>query len=180
MRQRLLPFFTSLLLVALLFPGLSQARHVNHSATEALRELREGATGQGTNRSQLLRHPVKRAPIIRRIPYYPEVESDLRIVDCKRSEGFCQEYCNYLETQAKTFCCRLKLHPETHRFNRRKHFLGSKMIRLLVCIVNYPRNSSLGIAFWICDLEMDSSLEEKCTSLTRRLEDPDLRAAWAF
>ncbi|NP_001103731.1 sperm-associated antigen 11B isoform N preproprotein [Macaca mulatta] len=99
MRQRLLPFFTSLLLVALLFPGLSQARHVNHSATEALRELREGATGQGTNRSQLLRHPVKRAPIIRRIPYYPEVESDLRIVDCKRSEGFCQEYCNYLETQ---------------------------------------------------------------------------------
>uniref|UniRef100_A0A5F7ZU52 Sperm associated antigen 11B n=2 Tax=Macaca mulatta TaxID=9544 RepID=A0A5F7ZU52_MACMU len=99
MRQRLLPFFTSLLLVALLFPGLSQARHVNHSATEALRELREGATGQGTNGSQLLRHPGKRAPIIRRIPYYPEVESDLRIVDCKRSEGFCQEYCNYLETQ---------------------------------------------------------------------------------
>uniref|UniRef100_A0A2K5YQT4 EP2J protein n=1 Tax=Mandrillus leucophaeus TaxID=9568 RepID=A0A2K5YQT4_MANLE len=99
MRQRLLPFFTSLLLVALLFPGLPQARHVNHSATEALRELREGATGQGTNGSQLLRHPVKRALIIRRIPHYPEVESDLRIVDCKRSEGFCQEYCNYLETQ---------------------------------------------------------------------------------
>ncbi|XP_011851052.1 PREDICTED: sperm-associated antigen 11B isoform X3 [Mandrillus leucophaeus] len=71
MRQRLLPFFTSLLLVALLFPGLPQARHVNHSATEALRELREGATGQGTNGSQLLRHPVKRALIIRRIPHYP-------------------------------------------------------------------------------------------------------------
>uniref|UniRef100_A0A8D2K286 Sperm associated antigen 11B n=1 Tax=Theropithecus gelada TaxID=9565 RepID=A0A8D2K286_THEGE len=110
MRQWLLPFFTSLLLVALLFPGLSQARHVNHSATEALRELREGATGQGTNGSQLLRHPVKRALIIRRTPY-PEVESDLRIVDCKRSEGFCQEYCNYLETQVgycskkKDACC---------------------------------------------------------------------------
>uniref|UniRef100_A0A2K5X465 Uncharacterized protein n=1 Tax=Macaca fascicularis TaxID=9541 RepID=A0A2K5X465_MACFA len=60
MRQRLLPFFTSLLLVALLFPGLSQARHVNHSATEALRELRKEPLG--TNGSQLLRHPVKRAP----------------------------------------------------------------------------------------------------------------------
>uniref|UniRef100_A0A8C9IFE8 Sperm-associated antigen 11-like n=1 Tax=Piliocolobus tephrosceles TaxID=591936 RepID=A0A8C9IFE8_9PRIM len=70
MRQRLLPFFTSLLLVALLFPGLSQARHVNHSATEALRELQEGATGQGTNGSQLLHHPVKRDLIIRRIPPY--------------------------------------------------------------------------------------------------------------
>uniref|UniRef100_A0A2K5X4D9 Uncharacterized protein n=1 Tax=Macaca fascicularis TaxID=9541 RepID=A0A2K5X4D9_MACFA len=102
MRQRLLPFFTSLLLVALLFPGLSQARHVNHSATEALRELREGATGQGTNGSQLPRHP-----LMLDFFFNAEVESDLRIVDCKRSEGFCQEYCNYLETQVG-YCSKKK------------------------------------------------------------------------
>ncbi|XP_055154322.1 sperm-associated antigen 11B-like isoform X2 [Symphalangus syndactylus] len=180
MRQRLLPFVASLLLVALLFPGSSQARHVNHSATEALRELGEGAPEQGTNGSQLLHHPVKQDLLPPRTPLYQEPASDLKVVNCKRSEGFYQEYCNYMETQAKTFCCRLKLHSETHRVNIRKHFLGSKMIRLFVCIVNYPRNSSLGIVFWVCDLEMDSSLEEKCTSLTRRLEDPDLRSAWAF
>nr|XP_054963314.1 sperm-associated antigen 11B-like isoform X1 [Pan paniscus] len=180
MRQRLLPFVTSLLLVALLFPGSSQARHVNHSATEALGELRERAPGQGTNGFQLLRHAVKRDLLPPRTPPYQEPASDLKVVDCRRSEGFCQEYCNYMETQAKTFCCRLKLHPETHRVNIRKRFLGSKMIRLLVCIANYPQNSSVGIAFWVCDLEMDSSLEEKCTSLTRRLEDPHLRSAWAF
>ncbi|XP_011851053.1 PREDICTED: sperm-associated antigen 11B isoform X4 [Mandrillus leucophaeus] len=91
MRQRLLPFFTSLLLVALLFPGLPQARHVNHSATEALRELREGATGQGTNGSQLLRHPVKRALIIRRIPHYPgDVPPGIRNTICLMQQGTCR------------------------------------------------------------------------------------------
>ncbi|XP_032004501.1 uncharacterized protein LOC116465597, partial [Hylobates moloch] len=73
MRQRLLPFVASLLLVALLFPGSSQARHVNHSATEALRELGEGAPGQGTNRSQLLHHPVKQDLLpLRTSPYQGE------------------------------------------------------------------------------------------------------------
>nr|XP_054963315.1 sperm-associated antigen 11B-like isoform X2 [Pan paniscus] len=99
MRQRLLPFVTSLLLVALLFPGSSQARHVNHSATEALGELRERAPGQGTNGFQLLRHAVKRDLLPPRTPPYQEPASDLKVVDCRRSEGFCQEYCNYMETQ---------------------------------------------------------------------------------
>uniref|UniRef100_A0A2I2ZHR2 Sperm-associated antigen 11A n=1 Tax=Gorilla gorilla gorilla TaxID=9595 RepID=A0A2I2ZHR2_GORGO len=70
MRQRLLPSVTSLLLVALLFPGSSQARHVNHSATEALGELRERAPGQGTNGFQLLRHAVKRDLLPARTPPY--------------------------------------------------------------------------------------------------------------
>ncbi|KAI2548768.1 sperm associated antigen 11A, partial [Homo sapiens] len=70
MRQRLLPSVTSLLLVALLFPGSSQARHVNHSATEALGELRERAPGQGTNGFQLLRHAVKRDLLPPRTPPY--------------------------------------------------------------------------------------------------------------
>uniref|UniRef100_G1QHV3 Beta-defensin-like domain-containing protein n=1 Tax=Nomascus leucogenys TaxID=61853 RepID=G1QHV3_NOMLE len=110
MRQ-LLPFVASLLLVALLFPGSSQARHVNHSATEALRELGEGAPGQGTNGSQLLHHPVKQDLLPPRTPPYQEPASDLKVVDCKRSEGFCQEYCNYMETQVgycskkKDACC---------------------------------------------------------------------------
>ncbi|XP_055154328.1 sperm-associated antigen 11B-like isoform X7 [Symphalangus syndactylus] len=93
MRQRLLPFVASLLLVALLFPGSSQARHVNHSATEALRELGEGAPEQGTNGSQLLHHPVKQDLLPPRTPLYQEPASDLKVVNCKRSEGFYQEYC---------------------------------------------------------------------------------------
>ncbi|PNJ01971.1 SPAG11A isoform 7 [Pongo abelii] len=111
MRQRLLLSVASLLLVALLLPGSSQARHVNHSATDALGELRERAPGQGTNRFQLLRHPVKRDLLPPRTPPYQEPESDLKVVDCKRSEGFCQEYCNYMETQVgycskkKDACC---------------------------------------------------------------------------
>ncbi|XP_063462723.1 sperm-associated antigen 11B isoform X1 [Pan paniscus] len=111
MRQRLLPSVTSLLLVALLFPGSSQARHVNHSATEALGELRERAPGQGTNGFQLLRQAVKRDLLPPRTPPYQEPASDLKVVDCRRSEGFCQEYCNYMETQVgycskkKDACC---------------------------------------------------------------------------
>ncbi|XP_055154454.1 sperm-associated antigen 11B-like isoform X1 [Symphalangus syndactylus] len=111
MRQRLLPFVASLLLVALLFPGSSQARHVNHSATEALRELGEGAPEQGTNGSQLLHHPVKQDLLPPRTPLYQEPASDLKVVNCKRSEGFYQEYCNYMETQVgycskkKDACC---------------------------------------------------------------------------
>ncbi|XP_030664981.1 uncharacterized protein LOC115830426 isoform X2 [Nomascus leucogenys] len=111
MRQRLLPFVASLLLVALLFPGSSQARHVNHSATEALRELGEGAPEQGTNGSQLLHHPVKQDLLPPRTPPYQEPASDLKVVNCKRSEGFCEEYCNYMETQVgycskkKDACC---------------------------------------------------------------------------
>uniref|UniRef100_A0A2K6MRH1 Uncharacterized protein n=2 Tax=Rhinopithecus TaxID=542827 RepID=A0A2K6MRH1_RHIBE len=91
MRQQLLPFFTSLLLVAVLFPGLSQATHVNHSATEALRELWEGATGQGTNGSQLLHHPVKRDLIIRRIPpYQGDVPPGIRNTICLMQQGTCR------------------------------------------------------------------------------------------
>uniref|UniRef100_A0AAG2UX68 Sperm associated antigen 11A n=1 Tax=Homo sapiens TaxID=9606 RepID=A0AAG2UX68_HUMAN len=75
MRQRLLPSVTSLLLVALLFPGSSQARHVNHSATEALGELRERAPGQGTNGFQLLRHAVKRDLLPPRTPPYQGTHS---------------------------------------------------------------------------------------------------------
>ncbi|XP_011770957.2 LOW QUALITY PROTEIN: sperm-associated antigen 11B [Macaca nemestrina] len=105
MRQRLLPFFTSLLLVALLFPGLSQARHVNHSATEALRELREGATGQGTNGSQLLRHPVKRAPIIRRIPYYPgDVPPGIRNTICLMQQGTCRLFFCHSGEKKRDIC----------------------------------------------------------------------------
>ncbi|XP_032128247.1 uncharacterized protein LOC116545957 isoform X1 [Sapajus apella] len=111
MRQRLLLSFASLLLVALLFPGSSQARYADHLATAAPRELGEGAPGQGRNGSQLSHHPMKRELLPPRTPPYQEPPSDLKVVDCKRSEGFCQEYCNYMETQVgycskkKDACC---------------------------------------------------------------------------
>ncbi|NP_001382413.1 sperm-associated antigen 11A isoform 3 precursor [Homo sapiens] len=91
MRQRLLPSVTSLLLVALLFPGSSQARHVNHSATEALGELRERAPGQGTNGFQLLRHAVKRDLLPPRTPpYQGDVPLGIRNTICRMQQGICR------------------------------------------------------------------------------------------
>ncbi|XP_055154455.1 sperm-associated antigen 11B-like isoform X2 [Symphalangus syndactylus] len=93
MRQRLLPFVASLLLVALLFPGSSQARHVNHSATEALRELGEGAPEQGTNGSQLLHHPVKQDLLPPRTPLYQgDVPPGIRNTICRMQQGTCRRF----------------------------------------------------------------------------------------
>ncbi|XP_062956536.1 sperm-associated antigen 11B-like [Cynocephalus volans] len=112
MKQQSLSHFASLLLVAQLFPGMSRAPFVNHSGTEAPRGPTEGSPGRGTNGSHLLHHQVKRSHLPPpRTPPFQEPESDFKIINCLRSEGFCQEYCNYMETQVgycskkKDACC---------------------------------------------------------------------------
>ncbi|XP_016074625.1 PREDICTED: sperm-associated antigen 11-like [Miniopterus natalensis] len=100
----------ALLLVALLLPGLSRARYVNHEDTEGTRAPREESHGQGPGGSHALRHEEKRRLLPRTVPYL-EKEADIKVVNCKRSEGKCQEYCNYMEIQvghcptAVKVCC---------------------------------------------------------------------------
>ncbi|XP_032269147.1 sperm-associated antigen 11B-like [Phoca vitulina] len=112
MKPSLSPF-VSLLLVTLMLPGLSRAGNVNHQGTEGLRgprQSREESSAQGKNGSPLLHHQEKRY-VLPRTPPYPEPEPDFKVVDCKKSEGYCQEYCNYMETQVgycfkkKYVCC---------------------------------------------------------------------------
>ncbi|NP_001273422.1 sperm-associated antigen 11B isoform 1 precursor [Mus musculus] len=113
MIPRLLPFFASLLFAALLFPaGLSNASSINHLVTEPPSFPKDEFPARGVNGSQLLHHRVKRLPP--RTPPYHEPEPNYQIVNCKKSEGQCQEYCNFMETQVgycskkKEPCC---LHP---------------------------------------------------------------------
>ncbi|XP_037669153.1 sperm-associated antigen 11-like isoform X2 [Choloepus didactylus] len=113
-----LPPFASLLLVGLLFPGLSRAKYVNYESTEVPRESREESPRQRTKESYLVHHQVKRGshPLKRnylppRTPPYEDLEPDFKIINCKKSEGFCQEYCNFMESQVgycskkKDACC---------------------------------------------------------------------------
>ncbi|XP_015999281.2 sperm-associated antigen 11B [Rousettus aegyptiacus] len=81
----------ALLLVALLSPGLSRAGHADHEATE-----RPGTPGQGVNASHPLGYQVGRY-LLARTPPYQEPESDFKVVNCKKSKGQCQQYCNYME-----------------------------------------------------------------------------------
>ncbi|XP_025741967.1 sperm-associated antigen 11B-like [Callorhinus ursinus] len=109
MKPSLSPF-VSLLLVTLMCPGLSRAGNVNRQGTEGPRQSREESSAQGKNGSPLLHHQEKRY-LLPRTPPYPEPEPDFKVVDCKKSEGYCQEYCNYMETQVgycfkkKYVCC---------------------------------------------------------------------------
>ncbi|XP_031198493.1 sperm-associated antigen 11-like [Mastomys coucha] len=66
MKLRLLPSFASLLLVALLFPGLSSASSINHLVTEHPSFPEDEFPARGVNGSQSLHHRVKRLP-----PYTP-------------------------------------------------------------------------------------------------------------
>uniref|UniRef100_A0A8C2W714 Beta-defensin-like domain-containing protein n=1 Tax=Chinchilla lanigera TaxID=34839 RepID=A0A8C2W714_CHILA len=109
MEPRCFPLLASLLLVPLLFPGLPRAHTLGHAGTEAPSNPQEGSSGQGTNGS-LLHHRVKRY-LPPRTPPYAEPEPNFKIVDCMRSEGYCQEFCNFMETQVgycsakKDACC---------------------------------------------------------------------------
>eukprot|EP00073_Rattus_norvegicus_P031274 XP_006253439.1 PREDICTED: sperm associated antigen 11b-like isoform X1 [Rattus norvegicus] len=113
MKQRLLPSFVSLLLAALLLPaGSSSASSINHLVTEPPSSPQDEFPAQGGNGSGLLHHRVKRFPP--RTPPYHEPGPNYQIVNCKKNEGFCQKYCNFMETQVgycskkKEACC---LHP---------------------------------------------------------------------
>ncbi|XP_020006990.1 sperm-associated antigen 11B-like [Castor canadensis] len=106
MKHQLLPPFTSLLLVTLLFPGLSSVWSLKHSGTEDSHDLKEESPREETNRSPLLHHLVKRY-LLPRTPPFHEPEPNFKIVNCRRSEGFCQEYCNYMETQVG-YCSKKK------------------------------------------------------------------------
>uniref|UniRef100_A0ABK0LVM5 Sperm associated antigen 11b n=1 Tax=Rattus norvegicus TaxID=10116 RepID=A0ABK0LVM5_RAT len=113
MKRRLLPSFVSLLLAALLLPaGSSSASSINHLVTEPPSSPQDEFPAQGGNGSGLLHHRVKRFPP--RTPPYHEPGPNYQIVNCKKNEGFCQKYCNFMETQVgycskkKEACC---LHP---------------------------------------------------------------------
>ncbi|XP_047626362.1 sperm-associated antigen 11B-like [Phacochoerus africanus] len=95
--ERLLPPLT-LLLVVLLFPGFSRATYANYQGTKGPRELKGEYPGQETNKSHLLRHQVKRY-LLPRTPPFQEPEPNFKVINCKRSEGRCQNFCNYMEMQ---------------------------------------------------------------------------------
>uniref|UniRef100_A0A671FDH5 Beta-defensin-like domain-containing protein n=1 Tax=Rhinolophus ferrumequinum TaxID=59479 RepID=A0A671FDH5_RHIFE len=101
----LLPPAIGLLFVVLLFPGLSWARYVSQEGTEDPK-----APAEGTNGSHLLRQQVKRY-VFPHTPPYEEPAPDFKVVNCRKSKGQCQEYCNYMETQLgycakkKNACC---------------------------------------------------------------------------
>ncbi|XP_024434479.1 sperm-associated antigen 11B-like [Desmodus rotundus] len=107
MKRLLLP---CTLLVALLFPGLSRAEYGNHAGVAGPGMPTEEPRGRGTNESQVFRHQVKRH-YLARTPPYQEPIPDFKVVNCQKSEGRCQEYCNYMETQVgycvkkKEACC---------------------------------------------------------------------------
>ncbi|XP_006864485.1 PREDICTED: sperm-associated antigen 11A-like [Chrysochloris asiatica] len=91
--------------------GLSSAKYVNHQGIEDHRESR-ASSEQRTNEFSLLHYQVKRQPFQPRTPPFPEEDTGLKIIICKKSDGhFCQKYCNYLETQMgycsekKDACC---------------------------------------------------------------------------
>uniref|UniRef100_H0WBF1 Beta-defensin-like domain-containing protein n=1 Tax=Cavia porcellus TaxID=10141 RepID=H0WBF1_CAVPO len=103
------PLSASLLLAALPLPGFPGAHILGDADMEVLSSPQEGSSGQGTNRS-LLHHLVKRY-MPPRTPPYPEPEPNFKIVNCRRSEGYCQEFCNFMEVQVgycsakKDACC---------------------------------------------------------------------------
>ncbi|XP_057553594.1 sperm-associated antigen 11B-like [Hippopotamus amphibius kiboko] len=108
MKQFLPP--STLLLVVLLFPGLSSVTCADQQDTEGPRGPKEASPGQGTNGSHVLHHQVKRQHLARTAPF-SDVETDLKVVNCRRSEGRCQKFCNYMEFQLgycpknKDACC---------------------------------------------------------------------------
>nr|ARU08059.1 sperm associated antigen 11 B [Bubalus bubalis] len=69
MKQFLAP--STLLLVVLLFPGLSRVTHANHQDPEGPRKQEE-SPGRGTNRSHPLHHQVKRYLVPREPPFPDE------------------------------------------------------------------------------------------------------------
>ncbi|XP_028336772.1 sperm-associated antigen 11B-like [Physeter macrocephalus] len=108
MRQFLSP--ATLLLVVLFFPGLSRVTYADQQDTEGPRGPKEGSPGRGTRGSHPLRHQVERR-LLPRTPPFPDIEPDFKVVNCKRGDGRCQKYCNYMELQLgycskkKEACC---------------------------------------------------------------------------
>ncbi|XDB65317.1 PREDICTED: sperm-associated antigen 11-like [Capra hircus] len=110
MKQFLAP--STLLLVVLLFPGLSGVTHANHQDPEGPRKQEE-SPGRGTNRSHPLHHQVKRYLVPREPPFpvYTDTEPGFKVVRCTKGDGKCQKFCNYMEFQLgycskkKDACC---------------------------------------------------------------------------
>ncbi|XP_059537106.1 sperm-associated antigen 11B-like [Myotis daubentonii] len=100
----------ALLLVVLLFPGLCGTRHVSQGGTEGPRAPKDEALTPGTNDSQRLHHPGKRY-LVPLTPPLADYGTGFKVVNCRKSEGHCQEYCNYMEIQVgycserKDACC---------------------------------------------------------------------------
>ncbi|XP_004440629.1 PREDICTED: sperm-associated antigen 11-like isoform X1 [Ceratotherium simum simum] len=88
MKRFLTPFI--LLLLALLFPGLSRARYINQQGTEGPREPKEESHGQGTNESHLLHHQVKRYLLPRTPPFEGDIPPGIRNIICLMQRGTCR------------------------------------------------------------------------------------------
>ncbi|KAM5276926.1 sperm-associated antigen 11B-like [Hipposideros larvatus] len=87
--------------------GLSRARYVTHEGTEGPR-----APAEGANEPHWLLHRGKRY-LLPHTPPYKEPVPDFKVVNCRKTKGQCQEYCNYMETQIgycakKQYACCLR------------------------------------------------------------------------
>ncbi|XP_055272217.1 sperm-associated antigen 11B-like [Moschus berezovskii] len=107
MKQFLAP--STLLLVVLLFPGLSRVIRAKHQDPEGPRKQEE-SPGRGRNMSHPLHHQVKRY-LVPRTPPFPDTEPGFKVVRCMKEGGKCQTFCNYMEFQLgycskkKEACC---------------------------------------------------------------------------
>ncbi|XP_051685645.2 sperm-associated antigen 11B-like [Oryctolagus cuniculus] len=100
-------FFPSIaifLLVALLFPELPSAQHTSFPSPEFYTEPWQPPAEQ---RYPLSERQENDYGILPRTPPFYEPEESFKVVNCKRNEGYCQEFCNYLETQIG-YCSRKK------------------------------------------------------------------------
>ncbi|XP_070316229.1 sperm-associated antigen 11B-like [Odocoileus virginianus] len=87
MKQFLAP--STLLLVVLLFPGLSGVTHANHQDPEGPRKQEE-SPGRGTNRSHPLHYQVKRYLGPRQPPFPGDVPPGIRNIICLMQHGTCR------------------------------------------------------------------------------------------
>ncbi|XP_025301442.1 sperm-associated antigen 11B isoform X3 [Canis lupus baileyi] len=122
----------SFLLVALMFPGPSRARNINHQGTEGPREPWEESPGQGKNESHLLHHREKRRLLPRTPPYLGDMPPGIRDVICLTQHGTCRLFfCHFGERKAEICsdpwnrCClpsteaEIKNKPETNDRNNK-------------------------------------------------------------
>uniref|UniRef100_A0A8C8TZE2 Uncharacterized protein n=1 Tax=Peromyscus maniculatus bairdii TaxID=230844 RepID=A0A8C8TZE2_PERMB len=90
------PFFVSLLFVVLLFTGKAASGLVLGTRLFLQSSLWVWKSGVGQKTSK----PWSTEPIFPAEPNY-------KIIKCKRNEGNCKEYCNFMETQVG-YCLREK------------------------------------------------------------------------
>ncbi|XP_060237319.1 sperm-associated antigen 11B-like [Meriones unguiculatus] len=92
-----------------LLTGSASASSINCLAADSPCFPKKGFPAQGINGCQLLHRKVRRLSL-RTCPLSMP-EPNYQTFNCKRREGFCQDYCNLMETQVgycskkKDACC---------------------------------------------------------------------------